>query len=176
MGTINYYTSDYITMGIKPYRYSDFENDPDFMEEMQNNVDEYGGTLEEEIQLYINDCYECDLMNVKTTLKKYDFYYFHVAIKYGYYEGFTIDIENNFPICFDTWEDKRLAQKEITRLKEFLVECAGMGLVSCSPGWCTGYSDYKGTLLSIALAVREMREEVRNVPTWSRYEGRFVFE
>lgn len=176
MGTINYYTSDYITMGVKPYVYSDFENDPDFMEEMQNNVDEYGGTIESEIYSYIQECYECDLMNVETTLKKYDFYYFHVVIKYGYYEGFSIDIENNFPMCFDTWEDKRLAQKEITRLKEFLIECAGMGLVACSPGWCTGYSDYKGTLLRIALAVREMREEVRNVPTWSRYEGRFVFE
>lgn len=32
MGAINYFTSDYITMGFKPYDTYDFENDPDFME------------------------------------------------------------------------------------------------------------------------------------------------
>jgi hypothetical protein len=169
VGAINYYTSDYITLGVKPYDYDDFANDADFMEEAQNNIDEYGGTIESEIYSYIQECYACDLMNVETALKHYDFYYFYVAIKYGYYEGFTIDIENNFSVAFDTWEDKQLAQKEITRLKEFLIECAGLGLVSCSPGWCTGYSDYKGTLTRISSAVREMREEVRRTPTWAQY-------
>ena len=53
MGAINYFTSDYITMGLKPYDASDFENDHDFMEELQNDVDEYGGTIEEALNNYI---------------------------------------------------------------------------------------------------------------------------
>ena len=60
MGTINYGTSNYITIGIEPYDASDFEKDIDFMEELQNEVNEYGGTIEEAITNYIQDCYEAD--------------------------------------------------------------------------------------------------------------------
>lgn len=90
--------------------------------------------------------------------------------KYGNYEGFTLDIENNFPIAFDGWEDRREANKEITEIKEFLIACAGLGLVECSPGWCTGYNDYKGTIAAIKAAIKNMREEVKRTPTWAQYE------
>lgn len=108
--------------------------------------------------------------NIEIELKTHSFYYFHVVIKPGYYEGFTLDIENNFPVCYDSWEDKRAAQKEITELKQFLIDCAGLGLVKCSLGWCTGYSDYKGTIKAIKAAIKEMREEIKTVPTWAQYE------
>ena len=170
MGAINYFTSDYITLGIKPYSASDFENDADFMEEVRENVEEYGGTVESEINDYINNLYEDDRFNVQLILLTYNFYYFHVTIKPGYYEGFTLDIENNFPIAFDCWQDKRDAQKEITRLKQCLFACAGVGMVQCSPGWCTDHNDYKGTCKAIAAAIKEMRKEVRNTPTWRQYE------
>ena len=58
MGTVNYHTSDYITMGLKPYDMDDFTSDPDFMEEIEKEMVEYGGTVEETINSYINDCYE----------------------------------------------------------------------------------------------------------------------
>ena len=32
MGTVNYATSDYITMGLKPYDVDDFTNNPDFLD------------------------------------------------------------------------------------------------------------------------------------------------
>lgn len=169
MGAVNYFTSSYITMGLKPYDTDDFTGDRDFMEELQREVDEYGGTLEESLNSYIQSCYEDDYTNIETELAKHGFYYFHVTIKPGYYEGFTLDIENNFPVAFDWWQEKRDAQKEITELKQFLVACAGMGLVACAPGWCTGYSDYKQTLQKINEAVKEMREEVKNTPTWLQY-------
>ena len=169
MGAVNYYTSDYITMGIRPYDLEDFTGDNDFMEEIRAEVEEYGGTVEEAIENYISTCYEDDEANARGILEKYGFYYFHVCIKPGYYEGFTVDIENNFPVAFDFWQEKREAQKEITRLRRCLEELAGVGLVECSPGWCTGYSDYSGTLQGIREAVREMREEVRTTPTWAQY-------
>lgn len=169
MGAVNYFTSDYITMGLRPYDSLELENDLEFMEEMQTQVNEYGGTIENAITEYIEDCYNCDYENIKTELEKHNFYYHHIAIKPGYYEGFTLDIENNFPVALDSWEDRRDANKEITEIKQFLIACAGLGLVQCSPGWCTGYNDYKGTLKAIKAAIKEMRDELRTIPTWAQY-------
>lgn len=169
MGAVNYFTSDYITLGLRPYDRYDLENDHDFMEELQAEVDEYGGTLGSALDSYINDSYECDYENIKTELEKHCFHYYHITIKPGYYEGFTLDIENNFPVALDSWEDRRDANKEITEIKQFLIDCAGLGLVKCSPGWCTGYSDYNGTIQAIKAAIKEMRSELKTVPTWAQY-------
>ena len=168
VGAINYKTSEYITLGLKPYSAFDLEKDAEFMEEMQAQAEEYGNTVEEEVYSYIDRCYECDVMNVEYEFDKYAFYYFHVTMEPGYYEGFTINIESNFD--FDAWESKQEAQKEITQLKKMLIECAGLGLVSCYPGWCSGYDDYAGTIETIKAAVKEMREEVKHTPTWWQYE------
>lgn len=169
MGAVNYFTSDYITMGLRPYDRFDLENDRDFMKEVKAEISEYGGTVESAIDSYIESCYEADYENIAHELTKHSFYYFHIAIKPGYYEGFTLDIENNFPVALDSWEDRREAMKEITEIKRFLTECAGLGLVACSPGWCTGYSDYNGTLKAIREAVKDMRNELKTVPTCTQY-------
>ena len=170
MGAINYYTSDYITLGIKPYYTTDFEEDREFMEEMQGNTDEYGTSIDDEIEQYIADSYENDASNIECKLKKHRFEYFNVSIEPGYYEGFTINIENNYSVAFNDYVEKQEAQREITDLKRFLIECAGLGMVACSPGWCTGYQDYDGTIKAIREAVREMRAEVKKTPTWAQYE------
>ena len=171
MGTINYGTSNYITLGAKPLSPCDLESDSGFIEELRDN---YNLTEDEDptsaIYDYINICEEADRENLDSTMKKYHFYYFHVAVKSGYYEGFYLDIENNFPIFFEDYTEKQEAQKEITAIKAFLTECAGNGLVSVWPGWCTTYHDYKTTLNHINKAVKEMREEVRTTPTWRQYE------
>lgn len=170
MGAVNYFTSDYITLGLRPYDRYDLENDHDFMEELQAEIDEYGGTLESALDDYINSCYEDDKYNITHELNKHCFHYYHITIKPGYYEGFTLDIENNFPVALDSWEDRRDANKEITEIKQFLIDCAGLGLVKCSPGWCTGYSDYNGTIQAIKAAIKEMRSELKTIPTWLQYE------
>lgn len=169
MGAVNYFTSDYITMGLRPYDSWEFEKDSEFMEEMQAQVNEYGGTTEDAIADYINECYSCDYENIEAELEKHNFRYYHIAIRPGYYEGFTLDIENNFPIAFDCWEDRQDASKEITEIKQFLVDCAGLGLVQCLPGWVTGYNDYNGTIKAIKNAIKEMRDELKAVPTWTQY-------
>ena len=172
MGAINYFTSDYITLGLRPYDADDFINDQGFMDFIR---DEWNIDISDQNAVYnavrneISNCYECDYENIKTELEKHYFYYYHVTIKPGYYEGFTLDIENNFPVALDSWEDRRDANKEITEIKQFLIDCAGLGLVACSPGWCTGYKDYKGTLKAIREAVKEMRSELKTVPTWTQY-------
>lgn len=144
MGTINYKQSDYITLGVKPYDETEIETDAYFM-------------------------YEELADDVQAALDEYSFHYYRVTLEPGYYEGFTINIENKFSI-FDASESKQLAQKEITQIKQLLIECAGLGLVSCYPGWCSGYDDYGTTLGAIKEAIGEMREEVKQTPTWWQYE------
>ena len=157
MGTINYYTSNYITLALQTwediYTLVNGECEKDIRD-----------LTPEEIEDYYNE--------VEAALNKYDFYYFHVVIKPGYYEGFSIFIENNFPVCFDWSEDKRGAQKEITQIKKFLLECVDIGLVKCSPGWCTGYSNGHDTVKAIKEAIKEMREDVRQTPTEYTYYRR----
>ena len=169
MGAVNYFTSDYITMGLRPYDSWEFEKDSEFMEEVRQECEEYGGTIEDAIASYMEDCYNCDYENVETEIEKHNFYYYHITIQPGYYEGFTLDIKNNFPVALDRWEDRRNASKEITGIKQFLIECAGFGLVQCSPGWCTGYNDYKGTIKAIKAAIKKMRDELRTIPTVAQY-------
>lgn len=170
MGAINYRTSEYITLGIEPYSVYDLEKDHDFMEEIKEIAEDNGTTPEEEINNYIDDLYQCDYENIQEELKKYHFKYFNVAILEGYYEGFTIDIECNYMIYFDDYYQKQDAQNEITQLKQFLFDCAGLGLVACFPGWCSGYANYKETLTKIREAVHKMREDVKNTPTYKQYE------
>lgn len=144
MGAINYRTSDYITIG---YDCNNIDYDNNFYYEL------------------IQD----DFDQVEYILKQYDFYYFHVTIKPGYYEGFYIDIEHNFNICYGGWEDKQAAQKEITQIKKFLLSCLDFGCCAVYPGWCMGYADYKTTLKEINAAVYNMREDVKNTPTYNNY-------
>lgn len=179
MGTVNYGTSDYITLGIKPYDIDDFINDADWLSFVSadwgvdlNDADAVRDAAHEEINSY----YESDSDNFSACLDKYGtayggFYYFHIALKPGYYEGLYIDIENNFPVAFDDWREKQDVQKELTKIRAFLRELAGLGFVECSPGWCTTYYDYKDTLKAIDAAVKAMRADVRATPTWSKYNA-----
>ena len=142
MGTINYKTSDYITIGYNC-----------------NNID-YEDEFYHEI---ITDYYD----QAAITRARYNFYYFHVSVEPGYYEGFYIDIEHNFSYCYDNFYDKKAALKEITQIKKFLLECVNdFECCAVYPGWCTGYADYKKTLKELDAAIHEMRETVKQTPTW----------
>ena len=168
MGTINIMTSDYITLSIKPYEYDDFTSDDGFMTENADIIEQYGEEtiINDTIQSY----YEADRENAETILKNYNFHYYHVRIIPGYYESLSIDIENNYGIAYDSYRDKADAQKEITKLKQCLLDLAGVGFVETFPGWCMSYSDYNETVKAINNAVKDMRQEVKNIPTWNQYE------
>lgn len=145
MGTINYKTSDFITIGYNC-------NFIDYEDEFYNDI----------IQDYFDQ--------VCRQLKEEYFYYFHVTVEPGYYEGFSINIEFNFSMCFDTWEDKAIAQKEITKIKQFLLECVNdFECCAVYPGWCTGYADYKTTIEELNGAIIAMRDIVKSTPTTAQY-------
>lgn len=144
MGAVNYGTSDYISMGLDVNTEFDYEK-PCFHEDYFTYLSEM--------------------------LDNRRFWYFHIAVKSGYYEGFWLDIENNFPVYFDNWEEKRDAQKEITEIKRFLLECAADGLVQYAPGWCMGYSTEQETRAAINAAIKKMRQEVKETPTCRQYNA-----
>ena len=173
MGTINYKTSDYITMGARIQNRTDFENDSCFLEEMKEEIDRYG--LESVIDSEIELNYDCDRENVETYLNQHDFTFYHVTIEPGYYEGFSINIENNFPVAYNDREEKRQAQKEITELKQFLLDCAGAGIAVVYPGWCTTELSYNDSVKAIKAAIKEIREESKAIPTWLWYEREQYF-
>ncbi len=140
MGAVNYGTSDYITLGLDLSRVEEQDDQEYFMEKVQEILD------------------------------RYSFYTFHVVLKNGYYEGFYIDIETNFPIYFNDYVEKQEAQKDVTQLKLALLECLQFCVVECSPGWCTGYSTEAETISAIKKVVVDMRGEIRTTPTYRQFE------
>lgn len=155
MGTINYFTSNYITLGV----------DVDKIRRVVN----LDATTDEDPESFFD--FEIEFLHdiVTEILNKYDFYYYHIAVKPGYYEGFSIDIENNFGVFYDDYADKQEAQKEITQIKKFLFELCDAGLVSVSPGWCTAYRSEAETRRDIVEAIKAMREEAKETPTYNKY-------
>ena len=145
MGTINYKTSDFITIGYN-CNYIDYDDN------------------------FAYDIVEDYYNQVKWTLDKENFYYYHVTLEPGYYEGFSINIENNFGICYDDYIDKKEAQKEITRIRKFLTTCINdFECCVVYPGWCTTYLDYENSWLKLNEAIHEMRQTAKDTPTFYTY-------
>lgn len=44
------------------------------------------------------------------------------------------------------------------------------GLVQVWPGWCTSYKAPEESREALNAAIKEMREEVKHIPTWKQYE------
>ena len=152
MGAVNYFTSNYITLGIKPY---DFDDIKDGM------IEEFGEDEEitdDEVYDTIHSYYDDDWENAEAVLKKHNFEYFDLELKPGYYEGFTLDIQPNFD--FYSEEDRKDALKEVDELKDTLDYLAGCGMVSCGPGWVSSYEDYNGTLSDIKDAIAEIKQDI----------------
>lgn len=161
MGTINYKTSEYITLAIRPYDAEDV---------MNCMIEEYGNNVTcIDVDNLISEYYRDDDANAAAILDKYDFYYYHVTIEPGYYEGLSIMIENNFGVAYNDYLEKQEAQKEITQIKKCLHELNGVGFNACYPGWVMTYFTYDDTEKMIDDAIREMRQEAKATPTWSRY-------
>ena len=157
MGTINYKTSDYITLAEVPIDFNDIES------EVRANPEDYGlsdvsEVTDEYIYDIINELYDDDRGNVEAILNKYDFEFFELELEHGYYEGFEVLLDTDFD--FYSEEDRQEALKELPKLEKALTELAGVGMVSCTPGWSTGYEDYNGTIKDIKTAIEELTNAI----------------
>ena len=147
MGTINYGTNKYITMGLNVDNFDDLD---DFEKEYEHE--------------YI-------LLEVKEALEKYNFTFWNVSIEPGYYEGFYIKISNDW-LYFDDSIEKQDVLKETTQLKRFLFDCLASGIVVVYPGWCTGYLNYNDSKKEIKEAIKNMKNDIKQLPTWKQLEKR----
>lgn len=171
MGTINYGTSEYITIGYKPLDRFDLEKDPEFMDYMLDEAREVDMDLDDYISEWLYNRQEDMWSNVKIILEtKYDFYYFKVEVEPGYYDGFSIQISRETPCYMELWE-KDAAYGEIKELEKFLTECVkDFGLVECYPGWGTSYESADKSVIDIAVAMAKAREDILAVPIWEETE------
>ncbi len=155
MGAVNYKTSEYITLAVTP-----LSNVADRLAiELANDARDCNIPINEYVDDYISDCYDCDYRNANDVLSHYNFQYFNISIESGYYEGLSINIQSNFVFYCD--EDKRDAVGEVEQMLKCLNELAGVGFVACYPGWYTTYFDYEETVTMIYCAIIEMRNNVR---------------
>lgn len=133
MGTINYKTSDYITLAVNSDHIE--ENECDLLWGRVNNI-------------FDGACFE----NYKITIDP------------GYYEGFSIYIENYLPVYFYSWEEKKEAYREITTLAKCLLKCIDCGLVQCWPSWCMAYASKEYSYKGLLSAVKKMKKDVVKIP------------
>lgn len=149
MGTINYGSNNYINMGMNLSIYDNIYNYEDRQFEYETELD----YLWEEI---------------KELLNKYTFEYFTIKLEPGYYEGFYIDIDFDY-LWVDSYE-KPLILKELTQLKQFLLQCCNYGIVKYSPGWCMGYYNEQETRKAIKQCIRNTKENIKKYPTYRTYK------
>lgn len=163
MGTVNYKTSDVITIGLKPYDFTDFECDPDFMKEARKGCEENGCSLFDWIEGTINEYTEDDRANVESIISRYSFEFFQVSIEPGYYEGFSVYIFDDLPGEYWSAEEREQALTEAASLGDMLKELVNDAcLCEVWPGWCTTYHDTDRTLRDIRKAVKGLIYDINN--------------
>lgn len=146
MGAINYGCSDIINIGA--------------------NLPAYDCVDEEDRECGL----AADLEIIHDILDKHSFDHFKVNIESGYYEGFFLRIEDPEYLYFDDKAEKRDFIKELTQLKRCLLECVYFGMVQYIPGWCTGYSSERETVLAIRAAIRDAKAKAEKAPCYRTYE------
>ena len=160
MGTINYMTSDFLTIGLN---LNDFDFD-DIKRDMIENYDDLPDPSDSEVYDYIYDMEGDMLFEVEHKLRDYDFSVFDVEICPGYYEGFSINIKLD---CLYLWdeEEREKAFKEAANIRDlWLWSVYNADCCEVWPGWVTSYKSYEETLKSIDEAYNEMIEEVKKIP------------
>ena len=154
MGTINYCSNKYITLGVNV----------DYLYEEKEELDDNDIYYDEDD--YLSDYFD----EIQDIIDKYNFEYFIVKLKAGYYEGFYVYIKDYDYAFFDNSYEKNETLKEATKLKKLLIELAENGLVACFPGWCTSYLSKEGSKEEIKEAIKQIKQDIKKIPTYKIYK------
>lgn len=158
MGTINYKTSNIITLGTMPEDFDVIQID--YCEEHGFDPEEVSDEVVYEI---INENELCDEVNANFIIDGCALCFFKLSVEPGYYEGRQIIIEENLPTWdgeFEREEDKKDVLAEIDKLEQLLIELNGIGFAVCHPWWCTTYEEYDKGCESIKNAIAEYKKSV----------------
>jgi hypothetical protein len=123
-------------------------------------VNEPESQEEQEEQYFFN--YE--LEEVEEELKNHEFYYFNLAIEFGYYEGFYLKLkEDNTKLIYENTQEKKEVLKELTKIKNILIQFVNDGLLwGCHPSWLYNRLDTSQTLKEIKELIKQLKEEVKS--------------
>lgn len=158
MGTINYGTSEFLTIGLQTM---DFDEAKTSLIECYDDLPE---PSDDEVYTYIYDTAGEDRLTVEQEFKKLSFSVFDVKIEPGYYEGFYIDVRFNNLYFWDE-DERETAAKEAAAIKDlWLYAVNNASCCEVWPGWCTSYKDYDTTLASIDRAYNDMLEVIKKIP------------
>ena len=103
MGAINYGRSKYITLGYNTdVLYEE-------KEELEDN----------DIYYDVDDTIYSQFEELEYIVGKYNFDYFDVKLKSGYYDGFYLEIKDNEYVYFDDMKEREDVLKEISVLKNY---------------------------------------------------------
>ena len=165
MGTVNYKTSDIITLGLRPYEPRDFELDPDFMDEARRQSEHYGDDIDSIIYQAIADYTEDDRLTAENIISRYSFEFFHVSIEPGYYEGFSVNISDDLPSEYWDADERQQTLTDAANMGDMLEELVNdVCMVEVWPGWCTTYHDADRTLKDIHKAIRGLIYDINDTP------------
>lgn len=141
MGTINYRSSDIITLGYN----TDYT--------IEEGMDEEDKSLQDE-DAYYNSKFILDNYN-------YTFEWFNVELKAGYYEGYYLDLDKKYYTEGLDKEEKKEIREEINELKNLLIELISSSEMNvCYPWWCTGWEDYENSIAKVKEAMEKLRKEI----------------
>ena len=147
MGTINYGTSDFLTIGLHPYDFEDIKAEYINMYEEEDPADNA-------IYEYMADIEAEDMNTAEIIISNYDFSVFEVEARPGYYDGFYISVKLD---CLYFWDEdeKKEAIKEAGDIRDLWKKIIDeTPCVEVWPGWCTTYKTYEETAEAIEKAYK----------------------
>ena len=121
-------------------------------------------TEEEQEEEYF---YNYELEETQAQLDKLNLYYFNLSINYGYYDGFYIVLGyENIPYIYNNSQEKAETLKELTAIKNILIELVKKGLLKgCYPNWVTTRLNTAETLRQIKRIIKALKEETKETYT-----------
>ena len=171
MGTFNYKKSNkIITLARKYFDPTNEEIETEM--NILNNEFDCNMTFEETRAKMMDD----DQLNIeeeyyfiKSDIDSLNLKYYKIECISGYYEGLQLLIDFNIS-WFENWQEKIEAQKELTKIKKFLIDVVNnFCWCCCCPGWVTGWEDQKDSISKIKQAIKEEREKLKKVETEKNY-------
>lgn len=162
MGTINYFTSDVITLVHDSSIYDrDFIRDECLLNDSDIDPDDVTDSdIDFIIDNFINDQIS-DLENyVDFDAPSMEF--FKLSVKYGYYEGAQLIIDDSTKYGFESTEERADALKEADTLKSVLLAVHEIGFCACFPSWCPKYYNHDETIEKIDNAINELKSRITN--------------
>ena len=162
MGTINYFTSDIVTMVHDSNLY-----DRDFIREecILNDSDVDPDDVTDADIDFIIDNFINDQISELENYVGFDapaMEFFKLSVKYGYYEGAQLIIDDSTKYGFDSEEERADALKEADTLKTALLDVYELGFCACAPSWCPKYYNHDETTQEIDNAINDLKSRITN--------------